>query len=84
MKTWMREFLHQCQWGTMGLVADEKPFLNVNLYYYDEEKQALYFHTAREGRTRFFLEPASEVIFNISEMGRLLPAKMAQKFQCGV
>ena len=79
-ESWMKAFLHEAHWGSMALITDGKPFIHVNLFVFDEEGDSIYFHTAREGRTRWSLEPASEVVFNVSEMGRLLPAKRARNF----
>jgi hypothetical protein len=41
---------------------------------------AIYFHTARMGRTRANVESTEQVCFSVYEMGRLLPADTALEF----
>jgi nitroimidazol reductase NimA-like FMN-containing flavoprotein (pyridoxamine 5'-phosphate oxidase superfamily) len=66
--------------GVLATVADGQPFLNSNLFVYDRSTDAIYLHTARHGRTRSNLETNDAVCFNVSEMGRLLPADTALEF----
>jgi len=61
-------------------VAEGQPFINTNLYIYDEGSHAIYLHTAREGRTRSNLERDGRVCFSVAEMGRFLPANIAYEF----
>ena len=79
-ETWIRAFLHRASVGTLATVYEGRPFLNTNLFVYDEAAHAIYTHTARLGRTRTNVEANGNICFTISEMGRLLPAKEALEF----
>ena len=79
-EAWIRAFLQRAAFGTLATVEDDQPFLNTNLFVYDEPAHAIYLHTARLGRTRSNVEAGSKVCFGVSEMGRLLPADEALEF----
>src|SRR5690606_7449645 len=79
-EAWIRAFLHRAPVGVLATVHDGQPFLNPNLFVYDEAAHALYFHTARAGRTPANLSAPAPVCFSASEMGRLLPAPEALHF----
>jgi nitroimidazol reductase NimA-like FMN-containing flavoprotein (pyridoxamine 5'-phosphate oxidase superfamily) len=64
----------------MATAHDRQPFVNTNLFVYDEAAHAVYLHTAQSGRTKANVESDSRVCFSISEMGRLLPADVALEF----
>jgi nitroimidazol reductase NimA-like FMN-containing flavoprotein (pyridoxamine 5'-phosphate oxidase superfamily) len=76
-EAWIRAQLHQAPVGVLATVHEGQPYLNPNLFVYDEARQAIYMHTARTGRTHDNIEQGTEVCFSISEMGRLLPASEA-------
>lgn len=77
---WIRDFLHRAPFGQLATVHDGQPFINSNCFVYDEDSQVIYLHTARYGRTRSNIESQERVCFNVSEMGRLLPADTAMEF----
>ena len=77
---WIRDFLHESAVGVLATVLDDQPFVNSNIFVYDEDRNAIYFHTARTGRTRDNVETASKVAFTVYETGRLLPADEALEF----
>lgn len=77
---WIRGFLHENPVGTLATVHDGQPFINTNFYVYDEKKNVIYMHTARQGRTRSNLEEDERVCFGVSTMGRILPADTALEF----
>lgn len=81
---WIRAFLARAPWGVLATVEGGRPFLNANLFVYDEARHALWTHTARVGRTRTNVEAAGQegapVAFSVSAMGRLLPAEEALEF----
>jgi uncharacterized protein len=80
-EAWIRQFLHTAPIGVLATINDEQPFINSNLFVYDEANHCLYMHTAKAGRTRTNIEqPESKVCFSIMEMGRLLPAPTARNF----
>ena len=79
-EAWIKRFLHYAPVGTLATTHDGQPFINSNLYVYDEDANAIYLHTARKGRTRDNVEADERVCFSIMEMGRLLPADVALEF----
>ena len=84
---WIRAFLHTGAWGALATVSEGQPFINTNLYVYDEAAHAIYLHGARVGRRRSNIEGGGPVCFNVSELGRILPDDIALEFSveyCGV
>jgi hypothetical protein len=79
-ESWIRALLHRAPVGMLATVHEGQPFINSNLYVYDEAAHAIYLHTARVGRTRANLEQDARVCFTVTEMGRLLPAEEALEF----
>ncbi len=78
---WVRAFLRAVPYGFLATVDDSgQPFLNSNLFYYDEARHCVYLHTARTGRTRENLDRGDKVSFSVAAMGRLLPAAEALEF----
>lgn len=79
-ESWIADFLHQAPIGHLATVYDGQPFLNSNLFVFDEAAHAIYMHTFRLGRTRANIELNQRVCFSVSTMGRLLPADEALEF----
>ena len=81
---WIAGFLHTAPYGALATVHDGRPFLNSNLFAYDAEAHALYFHTAKVGRTQANVAAGGEdgvpACFSAFRMGRLLPADTALEF----
>nr|BBH94227.1 pyridoxamine 5'-phosphate oxidase family protein [Thermogemmatispora argillosa] len=77
---WIRSFLKRAPVGVLATIDGEQPFLNSNLFVYDEAAHAIYLHTAVVGRTRRNIEGSQRVCFTAYEMGRLLPAETALGF----
>jgi nitroimidazol reductase NimA-like FMN-containing flavoprotein (pyridoxamine 5'-phosphate oxidase superfamily) len=77
---WIHALLKRAPFGTLATVRDGQPFVNMNIFVFDEAAHALYLHTARAGRTRANVEADERVCFGVSEMGRLLPAPTALHF----
>ncbi|GMV07684.1 MAG: hypothetical protein AMXMBFR53_39590 [Gemmatimonadota bacterium] len=59
---------------------DGQPYLNANLFVFDEARHCLYLHTHRTGRTRRNVGAHDRVVFSATAMGRLLPADEALEF----
>lgn len=72
--------LRRAPLGFIATSSDGQPFINSNLFVYDEDAHAIFFHTARKGRTRANVEDGADVCFTVAEMGRLLPADTALEF----
>ena len=79
-EAWIRNLLRRASFGTLATVRDGQPFVNMNIFVYDEAVPALYLHTAKTGRTRANVEADERVSFCVGEMGRLLPASEALHF----
>jgi nitroimidazol reductase NimA-like FMN-containing flavoprotein (pyridoxamine 5'-phosphate oxidase superfamily) len=79
-ESWIRAFLQRAEYGTLATVYEGQPFLNSNLFVYDETTNVIFLHTARKGRTRTNIESGSPICFTVNEMGRLLPAAEALEF----
>lgn len=77
---WIRRFLHRASFGHLALVDAGRPFLNSNLFVYDEAAHAVFMHTARTGRTPASVEAGSPATFSTAVMGRMLPASEALEF----
>lgn len=77
---WIKRFLHTAATGTLATAHDGQPFLNTNLFVYDEAAHAIIIHTARVGRTRSVLDENPRAAFSVMQMGRLLPAAEALEF----
>lgn len=77
---WIRDFLCHAPIGVLATVYDDQPFINTNLFVYDQARHVIYMHTARVGRTQANVENHERVCFSINEMGRLLPAAEALEF----
>ena len=81
-EAWIRDYLKEAPTGAMATVYEGQPFINSNLFVYDEAEDAIYLHTARVGRTQANVEEGEgvPVCFSAFSMGRLLPAKQALEF----
>lgn len=74
---WIAALLRRAPMGTLATTTAGRPFINSNLFVFDEAAHAIYMHTARLGRTRSNIDAGEPVCFSVSEMGRLLPAERA-------
>lgn len=80
-EAWVRSFVEVAPFGFLATVGDgSQPFLNSNLFVYDEGRHCIYVHTHRTGRTRENLAEPEKVAFGVAAMGRLLPASEALEF----
>jgi hypothetical protein len=89
---WIRALLHHAPVGYLATMYGDQPFINSNLFVYDEAAHIIYMHTARKGRTQTNIDGnnsgqqddrsavQSKVCFTVTEMGRLLPANVALEF----
>ena len=74
---WIAEILHTAPLAALATVAEGQPFINNNLFAFDEGAHAIYMHTAAIGRTRSNVEADGRCCFSVSRMGRLLPHETA-------
>jgi len=78
---WIRAFLRSAPFGFLATADDEgQPYLNSNLFVFDEGRECLYLHTHRTGRTRSNVDTHGKVAFSAAAMGRMLPAREALEF----
>ena len=77
---WIRALLHCAGVGSLATVYEGQPFINQNLFVYDEPSHRIYMHTARLGRTQANIARDEKVCFAINDIGRLLPADVALEF----
>lgn len=79
-EAWITALLHRTAIGVLATQPAGQPFINSNLFVFDELAHVLYMHTAQVGRTRANIEHEEQVCFSVTEMGRLLPATEALEF----
>ena len=79
-EAWIRGMLHRSAYGVLATVHDGQPFVNSNLYVYDESADCIYLHTAKKGRTRANIEAEPRVCFTVNEIGRVLPGETGYHF----
>ncbi len=77
---WIQDLLQRVPFGVMATVVEGRPFTVARNFAYDKEKHVVYMHGARKGRTFTTVQTNEHVCLNVSEMGRLLPAKRAMNF----
>jgi len=79
-ETWIKAFLERAPFGVWATEHVGQPYINTNLFVYDDSTHAIYLHTAKEGRTATNVRLNERVCFTVIEMGRLLPADEAIEF----
>lgn len=79
-EAWIGDLLRRAPLGFFATSVNGQPFINSNIFVYDAAAHAVYFHTARRGRTRDNVADGADVCFTVAEMGRLLPADTALEF----
>ncbi len=79
-QAWISAFLKAKSVGILATSDENQPFINSNLFAYDEADHAIYIHTGRLGRTRSNIEKNPRVCFHVFELGRFLPADKALEF----
>ena len=79
-EAWIRALLHRAPVGYLATVNEGQPFINSNIFVFDETENVIYMHTARVGRTQGNVEKGNPICFTVTEMGRLLPADVALEF----
>lgn len=77
---WIEDFLHEAQVGHIATVSEEGPYIPPTLFWYDSEKQEIYFHSNVTGHVRSNAEHYPQVCFEASRMGNLLPSNIALEF----
>ncbi|MBN1230722.1 MAG: pyridoxamine 5'-phosphate oxidase family protein [Anaerolineales bacterium] len=73
-----QSFLKNGRFGVLGYCYDGRSFQNANNYYYDIDKNVLYFHRSVEGFTTEVLGEKSAVSYLVLEMGEVREGKTPQ------
>jgi len=79
---WIQTFLERAAYGTLAMtLADGQPIVNMNIFAYDRDANAIYFHTAHQGQTHDTIASGLRTVcFSVAEMGRIIPADRALNF----
>ncbi len=77
---WIREFLASAQVGHIATRWDDQPFITPTSFWYDPQRQCLYFHSNVAGRLRANVERHPRACFEASRSGKLLPSNVALEF----
>lgn len=67
-EAWIRAFLRQAPYGVVASESGGQPFVNPVVFAYDEESNALYFHTGRKGRIFANIAANPRVCFSACRM----------------
>ena len=76
-EAWIVEFMKKAPLGVLAMVSDGQPFINTNMFVYDENKHAIYMHTAVVGRTRATLERMRPPLSTTASMTSGTPCPLA-------
>ena len=79
-EAWIRAFLHQARVGHIASVSEGQPFINPTTFWFDEDHHQIIFHSNVSGRIRSNIESNSQVCFEASELGKMLPSNVALEF----
>jgi nitroimidazol reductase NimA-like FMN-containing flavoprotein (pyridoxamine 5'-phosphate oxidase superfamily) len=78
---WIRAFLREARVGHIASARrNGQPFLNPSTFWFNEENHQIIFHSNVAGRIRSNIESNEKVCFEVSELGKLLPANVALEF----
>jgi nitroimidazol reductase NimA-like FMN-containing flavoprotein (pyridoxamine 5'-phosphate oxidase superfamily) len=77
---WIIEFLHQVEVGHIATRWDDQPFITPTTFWYDPDRNEIYFHSNVTGRLRANCERHPQVCFEASRSGKLLPSNVALEF----
>lgn len=77
---WIRAFLREAKIGHIASVQEGQPFINPTTFWFDEENHQIVFHSNIAGRIRSNIESNPRVCFEVSELGKMLPANIALEF----
>jgi nitroimidazol reductase NimA-like FMN-containing flavoprotein (pyridoxamine 5'-phosphate oxidase superfamily) len=77
---WVSDFLLRSKIGHIATRWDDQPFITPSTFVYDQENNKIFFHSNIVGRVRANVERHSDVCFEASEYGELLPSNIALEF----
>jgi len=74
---WIIARLREAEYGVLATCVNGQPFTVARNFVYNPARHCIYLHGARKGRTSETVQPGVRANFNVSQMGRLLPADAA-------
>ena len=77
---WIADFLRKANYGVFATCKNGQPFTVARNFTYDAQRNAIYFHGARKGRTFENVGQGTSVNLNVSEMGEWIVADRAMNF----
>jgi nitroimidazol reductase NimA-like FMN-containing flavoprotein (pyridoxamine 5'-phosphate oxidase superfamily) len=77
---WIRAFLNEARVAHIATSADEQPFINPTMFWFDTDRHQIVFHSNVAGRVRSNIESNPRVCLEASELGRFLPSNVALEF----
>ena len=77
---WIADFLRKANYGVFATCKNGQPFTVARNFTYDAQRNAIYFHGARKGRTFENVGDGAPVNLNVSEMGEWIVADRAMNF----
>lgn len=77
---WIRAFLREAKVAHIASAQDGQPFINPTTFWFDEANHQIIFHSNVTGRIRSNIESNPRVCFEVSELGKMLPANVALEF----
>jgi nitroimidazol reductase NimA-like FMN-containing flavoprotein (pyridoxamine 5'-phosphate oxidase superfamily) len=79
-EVWIRDFLRRSPTCFLATIREGRPYLNANLFVYDEPAEVVYVHSSGRGQTRTNVQVSERVCLAVAEMGRLLPGPLVTDF----
>src|SRR5574339_183546 len=79
-EAWIRAFLREAKVGHIASAQNGQPFLYPSTFWFDEEGHQIIFHSNVTGRIRSNIEQNPKIAFEVSELGKMLPANVALEF----
>ena len=77
---WIVRLLKEANVGHIATRWDDQPFITPSIFWYDQERHEIYFHSNIVGRVRANIERHPQVCFEASRVGNPLPSNVALEF----
>lgn len=77
---WIIAFFQRAQVGHVATRWDDQPFITPTTFWYDPDRHEIYFHSNITGRLQANSARHSQVCFEASQAGKLLPSNVALEF----
>src|SRR5262245_58373495 len=77
---WIRAFLKTAKIGHIASSMDVQPFIHPTMFWFDDERHQIGFHSNVAERIRSNIEGNPNVSLEASELGKFLPSNVALEF----